>query len=179
MAHGETFQEPQVLELLTRQGVPHVLKTIESFDDDEDELVIVTKFMNDGDLFDQLTKSKIVKPFAEDRCKKILKQLATGLKAMHDRNILHRDIKVNNILVSNCGDGDQQFYLGDMGSAQILPTKESKCTFRICTAGYTAPELLQAKPYGLPYDIWGLGAVLHLLLTVQLPFWDEADAKRN
>lgn len=99
--------------------------------------------MDSGDLFDTLTEKDIQRPYEEAKNKVIIRQLATGLKAMHDRNILHRDIKVNNILVDKKGvDADPQYYIADMGSAQILPTKESTCTFRICTAGYTAPEML-------------------------------------
>ena len=169
----EQFVELEVLQLLTRSGTPNVLSALDSFES-EDEIFIVTKYMPGGDLLSYLCTLD-VQPLDEKKAKKIVRQLVTGLKAMHDKNIMHRDIKLNNILVSDGRKGevdDRKFYLADMGSAAILPTKDAKCTFRICTAGYTAPEMLQAQPYGLPYDIWSLGALVYLLLIAKLPFWE-------
>ena len=45
--------------------------------------------------------------------------------------------------------------------------------FRIGTAGFIAPEILQNKPYGLPVDIWSLGCVLFAMITSEPPLWDD------
>ena len=137
----------------------------------------MTKYMPNGDLYKELCGVKC-KPFSEAKAKEVIRQVAKGLKVLHDGNILHRDIKLNNILV-NHHEPEQQYYIADMGSAQILPTKESTCKFRICTAGYTAPEMLFGKPYGLAYDIWGLGALIYVLLLAKMPFWHDDDDMRN
>ena len=57
--------------------------------------------MKGGDLFDYFRKQSTLRDSREVISKRIIKQVATGIKALHDRNIIHRDIKLNNILMTS------------------------------------------------------------------------------
>ena len=91
---------------------------------------------------------------------------------MHDRNIVHRDIKIENILMSD-NTAKAEVRIADMGSAVKLNSAAEKLTFKIGTPGYVAPEILEGKPYSFPVDIWSLGCLMHLLIGGNLPFWTE------
>ena len=80
---------------------PNILELQEVFEDDE-FLYIATKFYSGGDLFNYLKKMPSI-PLTEDHGKMIIKQVALGIQALHQNNIVHRDIKLDNILVSNSG----------------------------------------------------------------------------
>lgn len=93
-------------------------------------------------------------------------------------NILHRDIKIENILM---GDFTENSYvrIADLGSATVLDSPQSKTGFVIGTPGYIAPELLLEQPYGLSADVWSLGCLLHVMLTAQPPFWSDDRKERK
>ena len=87
-----------------------------------------------------------------------------AVAGLHARNILHRDIKLDNIMVSESVKG-LRVHLADLGSAVKLSSPTATSTFMIGTPGYIAPEMLCFKPISLPYDIWSLGAIMYCLLT--------------
>ena len=72
-----------------------------------------------------------------------------------------------------------QVRIADFGSAFKLKSRDSFGTFRIGTPGYTAPELLLKKPYRFEIDIWALGVLMHILMTMKMPFWDNDQKRRN
>ena len=82
-------------------------------------------------------------------------------------NIIHRDVKFHNILVS---DGGNNFHLTDFGTAHQLLSATSKTVERVGTLGFYAPEIIEGKPYGIAVDIFSLGCILFTLLTEQLLF---------
>jgi serine/threonine protein kinase len=95
--------------------------------------------MPGGDLIEYLKKKCELLP--EGCTKKIIKQVATGIKALHDRNIIHRDIKLNNILMNSNGENPEAF-IGDFGSSTKLKSSFDTSQFGIGTPGYIAPEIL-------------------------------------
>lgn len=103
-------------------------------------------------------------------------QLAQAVKELHSKLVLHRDIKLANILLHMDGT-KMHVKLADFGSAIILESRRAKKTFKIGTMGYMAPEMLAGEPFGLPYDVWSLGSLFYCLLTFSLPFWDK-DTKK-
>lgn len=108
----------------------NIVKLYDCFDD-EDHLYLLLEHMSDGTLFDLLKKSKVLTDI-QTSC--IVKQVAQGVKYLHDHGIAHRDIKPENIVMSS-GVGK----LCDFGWAAIC--NERRRTY--CgTFDYAAPEIL-------------------------------------
>ena len=103
---------------------------------------------------------------SEEQIVKLGKDIASALVLCRSRNILHRDIKPQNIFLSKDGD----FKLGDFGIAKTAE-KTSSGT-RVGTYNYMAPEVFNNQPYGHEADIYSLGMVLFWLLNERrLPFY--------
>lgn len=96
-------------------------------------------------------------------------QLTQGIQYLHLQGFIHRDIKLENILVSNEG---KQLKICDFGFAiHFRAASEKKNLQTICgTLNYLAPEVFKAKEYSRKVDIWSLGCVLFALATGSLPF---------
>ncbi|KAF8030395.1 hypothetical protein BT93_E2741 [Corymbia citriodora subsp. variegata] len=94
------------------------------------------------------------------------RQILGGLKYLHDRNVIHRDIKCANILV----DVNGMVKLADFGLAKATKLNDVKSSKG--TAFWMAPEVVKAKNhgYGLPADIWSLGCTVLEMLTGQVPY---------
>ena len=114
----------------------------------------------------------------ETHVKKLVIQVALGIQEIHSHNIVHRDIKLENLLMTDFSE-DAQVRIADFGSAFRLNSREDFSIFRIGTPGYTAPELLLKKPYRFGIDIWALGVLMHVLMTMKMPFWNNDQKKRN
>ena len=164
------------MEDLCRGGCPNLVEVIETFED-ETHYYIVTKLYPEGDLLKYLIKNK-QRPLTEQNVKKIMLKVAIGVQGLHNRNILHRDLKLENILVTDLTE-DTGVRIADMGSAIRLDSATGKTTFMIGTPGYIAPEMLCGEPYGLAYDVWAIGALMHALLTMELPFWADNPKQRQ
>ena len=94
---------------------------------------------------------------------------------MHERNIIHRDIKMENFLVDSDEHDTINVKLTDFGLAcHFDPNKPptAKCGSLLSVA----PEMLIQDYYDLKVDIWGLGIVLHELLCDKVPFYEDDDA---
>ena len=99
---------------------------LECFDDD-DSYYLVTPYMSGGDLFRYITKQPD-QPLPEQQVKRIIKQVLTGLQSLHRRNIVHRDIKIDNILMESLSE-DAEAFIADIGSAAKLSSPEERCSF--------------------------------------------------
>jgi serine/threonine protein kinase len=78
-----------------------------------------------------------------------------GVKYLHDRNILHRDLSINNVFLTK--DGDVK--IGDFGSAKFMTRKNYKTITG--TAHYMSPEILNNQPYNRKTDIFSLGVIFY------------------
>ena len=83
--------------------------------------------MSGGDLFKYITKQPD-QPLHERNVKRIIKQVLIGLQGLHSRNIIHRDIKIDNILMDSLSE-DANVFIADVGSAAQLSSPEERCTF--------------------------------------------------
>ncbi|KAJ6246759.1 apoptotic signal-regulating kinase 1 [Anaeramoeba flamelloides] len=99
------------------------------------------------------------------------KQILTGLKYLHDRNIVHRDIKGANILVDSTGG----VKLADFGAAKRLNAFNSEDqNSSLCgTPFWMAPEVIRKQQYGKQGDIWSLGCTVIEMLTAKHPWYTE------
>jgi NIMA (never in mitosis gene a)-related kinase len=92
------------------------------------------------------------------------------MKHVHDRKIIHRDLKSQNIFLTK----DNRIKLGDFGIARILKKTMEKAKTMVGTPYYISPEIIQGKQYSLMTDIWSLGVVLYELCTLNPPFNAES-----
>ena len=161
---------------MARENNQNILELVETFEDSI-AYYVVTKFMPTGDLFNYICQQK-KQPLEEEHTKSIIRQLCQGVQALHSRNIIHRDIKIENILMSD-NTKQASLRLADLGSAIKLESADDTSSFQIGTPGYLAPEVLLAKPYSFSCDIWGIGALMTVLLSAKLPFWDDDRKERK
>ncbi|XP_032856143.2 serine/threonine-protein kinase Nek5 isoform X2 [Tyto alba] len=94
-------------------------------------------------------------------------QISLGLKHIHDKKILHRDVKAQNIFLSNNG---KVAKLGDFGIARQLNSTMEFAHTCVGTPYYLSPEICENRPYNNKTDIWSLGCVLYELCALKHPF---------
>ncbi|AUF82474.1 serine/threonine-protein kinase [Tetraselmis virus 1] len=137
---------------------------------DTGEKALKMNLMKGGSLIDFLEKGIT---FSEKDIKKTTKRLLMAIKSLHDNNIVHRDIKPDNVLIENPNDFDS-VKLCDMGFALKLsfPYEIRKCAG---TLHYIAPEVVwnivkNENYYSFPVDLWGLGLVIYAMYFGKSPF---------
>ncbi|CAD8067852.1 unnamed protein product [Paramecium primaurelia] len=139
---------------------PNVIKLLEIHEDNK-QIYLIYEYAK-GELFQEFQKKKIEKSqFSEQQISNFMKQIFEGLKHIHSLNIMHRDIKLENILVKD----SQTIVIADFGlAAKKIPKFEYK---KYGTPGYIAPEVLNLKIYNEKIDIFSAGVVAYILLTQQ------------
>ncbi|XP_055722896.1 serine/threonine-protein kinase PLK3-like [Salvelinus fontinalis] len=95
-----------------------------------------------------------------------LRQIISGMKYLHNRGILHRDLKLGNFFVNE----NMELRLGDFGLAAKLETVELRKKTICGTPNYLAPEVLNRQGHGTESDIWSLGCVMYTLMCGNPPF---------
>lgn len=101
-----------------------------------------------------------------DEALNIFIQIAQGLQVTHENNIIHRDIKPGNILITQNGD----VKIADFGLAKLSGVDLTKSTISKGTAAYMCPEQIRGGKVDFRCDIWALGIILYEMLTGHLPF---------
>lgn len=96
---------------------------------------------------------------------KILIQVVIGLKALHDMNVMHRDIKSANIFMFK----DQRVKLGDMNVSKKANHEGLNYT-QTGTPYYASPEVWRDEPYTIKSDMWSMGCILYEMITLKPPF---------
>lgn len=106
----------------------------------------------------------------EKQARKFSRQIASALDYCHRNSIVHRDLKIENILISKTGD----IKIIDFGLSNLFSPRNHLKTF--CGSLYfAAPELLQARAYtGPEVDVWSFGIVLYVLVCGKVPFDDQS-----
>lgn len=96
-------------------------------------------------------------------------QITLAIMIMHAKNILHRDIKTQNIFVSKNG----VLKLGDFGISRELESANAKAGTSCGTPLFMPPEVCLGKPYDKKADVWACGVILYELITLNKPFESE------
>lgn len=123
---------------------------------DGDELCIAMEYCEGGDLRRRIELAQMSGVhFAEEQVLMWLIQLALALHHVHERGLLHRDLKSENVFISSAG----LLKLGDFGISRGLGAAELAATV-VGTPFYMSPELFRGEPYSHPADVWGLGCIL-------------------
>ncbi len=158
------------IEILKLCQHPNIIRLLDVFEN-PDHLYIVLELLHGGDLYEYLNKRHF--NILEHRARNIVHALATALYYIHSYGIVHRDIKLDNVLMVDESD-DSEVKLVDFGLSKIIGPGEY-CHDPFGTYGYAAPEVLEQKPYDSAVDIWSLGVVLYALLAGATPFDDVSE----
>ncbi len=135
------------------------------FDEKDSTLGIVMEYADNGDLYKKIVEYKKKKIYFEEiEIWKIFIQLVKGLKALHDLQILHRDLKSANVFLFKDGHAK----LGDLNVSKVA--KRGLGYTQTGTPYYASPEIWKDLPYDNKSDIWSLGCVLYEMITLRPPF---------
>ena len=166
----ENEQQNSVNEIRILASISHqnVIGYKEAFWNEKNKtLNIVMEYCDDGDLE---TKIKIMKRnrqrFEESLIWYYTIQIIKGLKALHDKKILHRDLKSANIFLTK---ENNQCKIGDLNVSKVM--KEKYLTnAQIGTPTYSSPEIWQNKPYSFKSDLWSVGCIIYEMCSLRPPF---------
>jgi len=169
-----TFTEN--MEIITREinllhrlrGTDNIIHLIEYFEDEYGDLFLVFEYANVGTLTDVLRQCHHL---LEVEAKMLFCQIVSGLKTLHSRQIVHGDIKMDNILVF--ANKDQLVVkIGDFGfSRKSSSNSEPPPIIINGSPTYMAPEMTTGQLYdGFKADIWSLGVTLYCMVFSQYPF---------
>lgn len=158
----EVNNESKILSSLNNK---YVVKYLESFTLNN-SLNIVMEYCDGGDLGIYLKEQmKNTKYLPEEKIWKIFIQICLGLNYIHNKKILHRDLKTMNIFLMK----DERVRIGDLGVAKVLNQGSFANTF-VGTPYYLSPEICEEKPYNEKSDVWALGCILYEMSTFKHPF---------
>jgi NIMA (never in mitosis gene a)-related kinase len=153
-------------EVLHQMSHSNITMYIESFVENS-KLYIIMEFADGGDLSAAIKRQKETGlKWGEDEVMRMFVQICLALKHVHQANILHRDLKSENIFLTSKG----IVKLGDFGIAKVLDASIDQASTQIGTPYYLSPEICESLPYGQKSDVWSLGIVLFELCALELPF---------
>ena len=135
------------------------------FDEKDNTLCMIMEYADGGDLYEKIKenrKSQIL--FEESDIWRIFIQLVKGLKALHELNILHRDLKSANVFLMK----DGSVKLGDLNVSKVY--RQNMGYTQTGTPYYASPEVWNDKPYDTKSDIWSMGCVLYEMASLKPPF---------
>ncbi|CAD8140833.1 unnamed protein product [Paramecium octaurelia] len=159
--NSQIASEIGVSKTLLKQPHSSLMKLQEMFTD-QDTHIFIYEYMSGGTLFEYIQKKQL--KLDEKEIRSIFKQLLKALKHLHSLNIIHRDLKLDNIMFKKKGDV-KSLKLIDYGFATFLSDTKNM-EFRCGTPGYVAPEIFQEQVlYNQLCDIYSLGAIAHILAT--------------
>jgi serine/threonine protein kinase len=128
---------------------------------------MVFEYVNGGQMLDYIISHGRLR---ERVARKFARQIGSALEYLHKNNVVHRDLKIENILISQTGN----IKIIDFGLSNLFDPITHLSTF--CGSLYfAAPELLNAKVYtGPEVDVWSFGVVLYVLVCGKVPFDDQS-----
>ena len=158
-------REISVLRLLRHPNIVHLYEVIES----ERYIGIVLEYGAGGELFDYILAQKCLK---EREACRLFAQLVSGVSYLHRKKIIHRDLKLENLLL----DRHRNVIITDFGFANNFSARSNDLMATSCGSPcYAAPELVvQDVMYvGAAVDVWSCGVILYAMLAGYLPFDDD------
>ncbi|KAM9759086.1 serine/threonine-protein kinase Nek4 isoform 1-T1 [Menidia menidia] len=155
----------QEAQLLSQLRHPNIVTYRESWEGQDCQLYIVMGFCEGGDLYHRLKQQK-GELLPERQVVEWFVQIAMALQYLHERNILHRDLKTQNIFLTKTN----IIKVGDLGIARVLESHNDMANTLIGTPYYMSPELFSNKPYNHKSDVWALGCCVYEMSTLKHAF---------
>lgn len=128
------------------------------------DVILVLELVSGGELFDFISEKE---KLSEDEAAAFIKQILLGCKHMHEKNIVHLDLKPENVMLTS--KESQKIKLIDFGLSQKLVPGEDICEM-MGTPEFVAPEVINYEPLHLNTDIWAVGVITYILLSGASPF---------
>ncbi|XP_039248045.2 uncharacterized protein LOC120325930 isoform X1 [Styela clava] len=153
------YREIQILKLLNHQHIIKLYQVMET----SSTIYLVCEYARNGELFDYITEQGRL---PEEKAKKMFWQILTAVEYCHKNNVVHRDLKAENLLL----DSNNNVKLADFGFSNFYQSGNMLSTW--CgSPPYAAPEVFEGKVYEGPHlDVWSLGVVLYVLVCGTFPF---------
>ena len=155
-------------------GHPHIASLVETLED-EVAVHMILELAEGGELL-QRVGAPGAPPPTEAFVARHVRAMARFLAHAHALGILHRDVKLENFLLSSADLGTATIKAADFGLSTFLRPGERSVRGVVGSAYYMAPEVL-VGPYGTAADIWSLGVVLHILLSGLAPFPGDTEVE--
>lgn len=157
------------IEILKKLDHPHIIKIYEYLID-ERNIYIITELCSNGDLYSLINKHGLLD---NKLIKNVMKQLFSTVFYLHSNKIVHRDIKLQNILIENPDTENFSIKLIDFGISTLIENQEN-LSDSIGTVLYVAPEVI-SKSYNEKIDLWSCGVIMYFLSSLSFPFKAETD----
>jgi len=143
---------------------PNIVQVYDRGETEDGTSYIAMEYVPGGTLKEQIGRRA---PFRDREAAAVGAQIADALEAAHERGVIHRDIKPQNVLVTALGN----LKVTDFGIARAASSVTSSASGAIFgTAGYISPEQALGEPVGPASDLYSLGVILYEMLTGELPF---------
>uniref|UniRef100_A0A8C7QGU2 Serine/threonine-protein kinase Nek4 n=1 Tax=Oncorhynchus mykiss TaxID=8022 RepID=A0A8C7QGU2_ONCMY len=155
----------QEAQLLSQLRHPNIVTYRESWEGEDCQLYIVMGFCEGGDLYHRLKQQK-GELLPERQVVEWFVQIAMALQYLHEKCILHRDLKTQNIFLTKTN----IIKVGDLGIARVLENQNDMASTLIGTPYYMSPELFSNKPYNHKSDVWALGCCVYEMSTLKHAF---------
>ena len=150
---------------------PNILKLYEVYED-EKFFYLIIEYCDGGELLHRIReRNEKGNPFKEKEIAEIFKEIISAISYCHDNNVVHRDLKLENILFLNKNE-NSEIKIIDFGVSTILEKKENKIkrlNSKIGTVYYMSPEILKGS-YTELCDIWACGVILYIMVFGYPPF---------
>lgn len=152
-------EEIRIMKDLHHKNIVNLLDVVET----HGQMYLVMEHCEDGDLKKYINN----KPMREKSLKLYMIQLMEGLQYLHDKNIMHRDLKPHNLLLTN---NKKTLKISDFGFAKSMSSEESMAQTMCGTPYYMAPEIMQNKQYLSKADLWSVGIIMYEMAYGKYPY---------
>ncbi|CAN8199991.1 unnamed protein product [Coccothraustes coccothraustes] len=150
------------IEIMSSLNHPHIIAVHEVFENSA-KIVIVMEYASKGDLYDYISERQRL---SEQEARHFFRQVVSAVYYCHKNGIVHRDLKLENILL----DANGNIKIADFGLSNVF--QQDKLLQTYCGSPlYASPEIINGRPYkGPEVDSWSLGVLLYILVHGTMPF---------